>query len=100
MQPYAKSFLTAAVLLVPVGLWAQEVYHSPDPDLLARLSYDSSAVVQGEGVRHICVAVSRDGDYRIVRIADFPFCRQPMHFKSELEPQPRTPLRFQYSPGV
>jgi hypothetical protein len=67
MQPYAKSFLTAAVLLVSVGLWAQEVYHSPDPDLLARLSYDSSAVVQGEGVRHICVAVSRDGDYRIVR---------------------------------
>jgi hypothetical protein len=67
MQPYAKTFLTAAVLLVSVGLWAQEVYHSLDPDLLARLSYDSSAVVQGEGVRHICVAVSRDGDYRIVR---------------------------------
>ena len=70
MQPYAKSFLTAAVLLVSVGLWAQEVYHSPDPDLLARLSYDSSAVVQGVGVRHVCVAVSRDGDYRIVRIAE------------------------------
>jgi hypothetical protein len=67
MQLYAKSLLTAAVLLVSVSLWAQEVYHSPAPDLLARLSYDSSAVVQGEGARHICVAVSRDGDYRIVR---------------------------------
>lgn len=67
MLPYAKSFLIAAVLLISVGLWAQGVYRSPDPDLLARLSYDSSAVVQDEGVRHVCVAVSRDGDYQIVR---------------------------------
>ena len=67
MQPYVKSILTAAVVLISVGLWGQEVYHSPAPDLLARLSYDSSAVVQDEGVRHVWVAVSRDGDYRIVR---------------------------------
>ena len=70
VKPYTKSFLTAAVLLVWVGLWAQEVYHSETSDLLARLSYDSSAgsvITEGEGVRQICVAVSRDGDYRIVR---------------------------------
>lgn len=35
--------------------------------VLARLSYDNSAIVQGEGARHICVAVSPGGDYRIVR---------------------------------
>jgi len=72
MRPYTKLFLTAAVLLVWVGLWAQEVNHSQAPDLLARLSYDSNSagsVIRegGEGLQKICVAVSRDGDYRIVR---------------------------------
>ena len=67
MPLYLKPFLTAAVLLVSVSLWAQEVYVYHDPELLARLSYDKSTVAQDEGVRHICVAVSRDGDYRIVR---------------------------------
>ncbi len=68
MQGYAKSLLTATVLLLSVGSWAQELYHFNGPDLLARLSYDSSPVVQRlDGVRHVCVAVSNDGDYRIVR---------------------------------
>ena len=67
MRPYAKSFLTTAVLLISVGLWAQEAYHADDPDLLARLSYDHSAMVHGEDVRQVCVAVSRDGEYRIAR---------------------------------
>jgi hypothetical protein len=66
MQPYLKSFLTAAILLVSASLWAQQVYVYHDPDLLARLSYDNSTVAQDEGVR-VCIAVSRDGYYRIVR---------------------------------
>jgi hypothetical protein len=67
MRSCATSFLTMAVVLVSPGLWAQERYHSVDPDLLARLSYDNSAIVRGDEVRQVCVAVSRDGDYRIVR---------------------------------
>ena len=67
MRPYAKSSLTAAVLLISVGLWAQEAYHADDTDLLARLSYDHSAIVHGEDVRHVCIAVAREGDYRIMR---------------------------------
>jgi hypothetical protein len=67
MRPYAKSFLTAAVLLISVGVWAQEAYHADAPDLLARLSYDHSAIVHGEDVRQVCIAVSRDGEYRIMR---------------------------------
>ncbi len=59
--------LLIAVLLVSGGLCAQEAYRSPDPDLLARLSFDGPATAQGEGSRHVCVAVSRDGDYRIVQ---------------------------------
>ncbi len=67
MHPYAKSFLTTAVLMMSVGLWAQEAYHADDTDLLARLSYDHSAIVHGEDVRQVCIAVSRDGEYRITR---------------------------------
>jgi hypothetical protein len=71
VKPSTKSFLTAAILLVRVSLWAQEVYHPETPDLLARLSYDSnsagSVIREGEGLRQVCVAVSRDGDYRIMR---------------------------------
>jgi hypothetical protein len=67
MQGYAKFVLLSAVLLVSIGLCAQEVYPVHDADLLARLSYDSSPIVQGEGVQHICVAVYQGGDYRIVR---------------------------------
>ncbi len=64
---YAKSVLTAAILLVSAGLWGQEASHAGDPDLLARLSYDNSAIVHGDDVRQICIAVSRDGEYRIMR---------------------------------
>jgi len=62
-----KTLLTAAILLVASSSIAQERYRSPDPDLMARLSYDNSGVVRQGNLRHICVAVSRDGDYRIVR---------------------------------
>lgn len=62
MRPYAKFILTAAIVLVSFGSWAQEAYQPPDPDLLARFSY--------QGVQHICVAVSRGGDYRLVRSLD------------------------------
>lgn len=68
MLTYLRSFLAAAILLVSATLCAQEIYHVPDPDLMARLSYDTSAAVQGPGVRQICIAVSRSGDYRIARL--------------------------------
>jgi hypothetical protein len=35
---------------------------------MARLSYDNSGVVRQGNVRHVCVAVSRDGDYRMETI--------------------------------
>jgi len=63
----AKSCLAATVLLISFNLWAQETYHADDPDLLARLSYDRSAIVHGEDVRHVCIAVSHNGDYRVMR---------------------------------
>jgi hypothetical protein len=57
--------LLTTVLVVAASISvAQERYHSPDPDVMARLSYDNSGVIQQGDVRH---AVSRDGEYRIVR---------------------------------
>jgi hypothetical protein len=61
MRRYAKCTVTAAVVLVSFGLWGQETYQAPSPpDLLARFSY--------QGDQHICLAVSRGGDYRLVRV--------------------------------
>lgn len=68
MHHCAKMLLTTALLFdAPISI-AQERYHSPDPDVMARLSYDNSGVVQQGNVRHVCIAVSRDGEYRIVRL--------------------------------
>jgi|ERR1700733_14967037 len=70
MNLYPKTLITAAILLVAPNSIAQERYHPPDPNLMARLSYENSGVVRPGEVRHVCVAVSRDGDYRIVRTLD------------------------------
>jgi hypothetical protein len=71
MNLYSKMLLTSAILLVASSSIAQERYHPPDPNLMARFSYDNSGVVVRQGdAHHMCVAVSRDGDYRIVRSLD------------------------------
>ena len=70
MNLYSKMLLTSAILLVASSSIAQERYHPPDPNLLARFSYDNSGVVRQGDVHHVCLAVSREGDYRIVRSLD------------------------------
>jgi hypothetical protein len=70
MHRYSKMLLTTALLVVGASIVvAQEPYHSRDPYVMARLSYDNSGVVQFGNV-HVCVAVSLDGEYRIVRSTD------------------------------
>jgi hypothetical protein len=66
MHRSPKILLSAALLLATSGSLAQQRYRSPDPDLMARLSYDNSGAVENRNVRHVCIAVSRDGEYRIV----------------------------------
>ena len=71
MNLYSKMLFTSAILLVVSGSIAQERYHPPDRNLMARFSYDNSGAVLRQGdVHHVCVAVSCDGDYRIVRSLD------------------------------
>jgi hypothetical protein len=64
-----KTLLIASIILLVPVLLAQEPYHSDDPDLMARLSYDYSGVALRGKVQHLCIAVSQDGDYRIVRLS-------------------------------
>jgi len=67
MRRYPICFLIIATLLIPVGSSAQERWRAPEPNLLARLSYDGS-MSNGEAARQLCMAVNRDGGYRIVRV--------------------------------
>jgi len=70
MHLVQKMLLTTALLLYASSSIAQEPYHSFESDVMARLSYDNSGVVQHGNVRHVCIAVSRDREYRIVRSFD------------------------------
>ena len=70
MRAYAKVLLTLSLLLIPFAVWGQESAPSEKPDLLARLSYKSSAVVQRDGIQRVCVAITRDQEYRMIRLAE------------------------------
>lgn len=68
MRTCARALLSLSFVVVPLVVWAQEPARSETPDVLARLSYQSSPAVQRDGVEHVCLAVSRDREYRIVRL--------------------------------
>jgi len=70
MYSSPKTLLMAAILLVASISFAQERASSADAFPMARLSYDNSGFVQPGSVMHVCLAVSKDGDYRIVRSLD------------------------------
>jgi hypothetical protein len=67
MHPSPKTLLIAAILLVASGSIAQEAPFSTDGGLIARLSYNNSGFAPPGSVMHVCFAVSKNGDYRIVR---------------------------------
>jgi hypothetical protein len=67
MRFSVKACLITAVLTAISTLYGQEHSHFSDPNLLAKLSFDSSGAVLIQGVQHICIAVSRDGTYRMMR---------------------------------
>jgi hypothetical protein len=68
MHPCSKTLLMAAILLVASASIAQEVPPSADSNLMARLSYDNPRVALPGDVRRVCIAVSRDGDYRMLQV--------------------------------
>ena len=69
MRQLARRLLIPSLVLVSVGVWAQEGAKTEQPHVVARLSYESSGAIRREGVRQVCVTVSSDGSYRMMRSA-------------------------------
>jgi len=69
-MPRPRLALTLSMFLAASSVIAQQAYRPPDPHVMARLSYGSSGMAQRGDLRHVCVAVDRDGAYRIVRRLD------------------------------
>jgi hypothetical protein len=67
MHVCSRILLAAAFLVAASSAIAQELYHLPDPELMARLSYDNSEPARPGDLHHLCIAVFRNGEYRIVR---------------------------------
>lgn len=63
MRIFARYLVAAAVVLLSSGLFAQQPVPQKSPDLLARLSYN----ISGSLADGICLSVSRDGAFRIIR---------------------------------
>jgi hypothetical protein len=68
MHPFSKKLLMTAIFLGSSVSIAQEGLRSVDSNLMARLSYDNPRVTLPGGVRRVCIAVSRDGDYRMLQL--------------------------------
>jgi hypothetical protein len=66
MRLYAKTCLTIAILTASLAMYGQAHYHFADTNLLARLAFDSGGL-QSPGSQHTCLAVDRDGSYRMMR---------------------------------
>jgi hypothetical protein len=85
MRLYAKCFLMTAVLVAPLMLYGQEHFHFSDPNLLARFSFNSGALgLMGGG--HTCIAVDRDGSFRMMRTSE------PLRMVGAMSLEPAPPI--------
>jgi hypothetical protein len=84
MHLSTKALLVPAIPLVIPACLAQETHDSDHPELMARLSYDYSGVAPQGRAQHLCFAVSRDGDYRIVRLSALGYSER-LHGKMTTE---------------
>jgi hypothetical protein len=66
MHPYPRTVIAVAILLVATTSFAQQPRRSGQPGVMARISYDSGIASQ-QNVRQMCIAVTQDGEYRMVR---------------------------------
>ncbi len=72
MRSHANALLATAVFLGSAGFCGHSEGQDPSlqrrSDLLARFSYHSSVIQQADRLDQLCVAISREGDYRISRL--------------------------------
>jgi len=64
MTRFARTFIRSLIRRCCGG---QRSDRLNDSDALARLAFESSPVVQRGEVQQVCIAVTRDGEYRLIR---------------------------------
>ncbi|MGC2449199.1 MAG: hypothetical protein WA477_16235 [Candidatus Sulfotelmatobacter sp.] len=67
MRRFARLLLALSILLPATVLWGQQAEKPSDSEPLARLAYDTTAVTQRGDLTHVCLAITRDGGYQIMR---------------------------------
>ncbi len=67
MPRFARLLLALSILLPATVLWGQQVDKPSDSEPLARLAYDTTALTRRGDVSHVCLAITRDGEYQIIR---------------------------------
>ncbi|MGA2602097.1 MAG: hypothetical protein ABSH09_34460 [Bryobacteraceae bacterium] len=67
MYRYHRTVITITILLIAIPSFAQQPLRSDQPSVMAKISYDSGIASQ-QNVRQICMAVAKDGEYRMVRL--------------------------------
>ncbi|MGC2473618.1 MAG: hypothetical protein WA485_04735, partial [Candidatus Sulfotelmatobacter sp.] len=67
MPRFARLLVILSILLPATVLWGQQVDKPSDSEPLARLAYDTTEAMQAGDVRHVCLAINRDGEYQIIR---------------------------------
>ena len=67
MKRISRLLSIVSILSVPLLLHGQEVKITTDPEVLARLAYDTTAATERGDLRHVCLAITHDGEYRMIR---------------------------------
>lgn len=68
MRHLSRLLWTLSILSVPLLLRGQEIQEMPTgAQTLARLAFDTTAATQRGDLRHICMSITRDGEYQIIR---------------------------------
>ena len=68
MRRLSRLLWTLSILSVPLLLRGQNTQEIPaGAQTLARLAYDTTAATQRGDLRHVCVSITRDGEYQIIR---------------------------------
>ena len=67
MRCFSRLLSIVSILSAPLLLHGQELKITTDPGVLARLEYATSAANERGDLRHVCVAITLEGEYRMMR---------------------------------
>jgi hypothetical protein len=67
MRFLSRLLWIVSILSVPLLLRGQEVQMPARAEVIARLAYDTTSVIQRGDLRHLCLSIRRDGEYEIIR---------------------------------